>query len=111
MKLHPPACSAQWTAAERLNYLGWLTRLSLSRIDADDADVPLLAKKPTRALWHAAHAVAMWPPERLEANREALMKPYDSSNDHHGVLVPKEWLDALRRLGAQVDDDDRATIH
>lgn len=97
---NPPPVSAQWTAAERLSYLTWMLGMTLEAINNDDHTVPILAKAATRQLIHGALAVASWSPPRLEANRENLMKPYDPAGKYHSVLLPPEWMDALRRLAA-----------
>jgi hypothetical protein len=80
--------------------LGWRA-ITRERIDADDPAMPLLAKRPVRAIVDAIAKVASWPVAMLEAERPGLMKPYDPDGDHHGVLVPPEWLPMLAELDGE----------
>ena len=97
-ELHPPPVSSEWSPRERLAYLRWIARLTLHRIDLDNPAVPLLCKRPVRDLFAVVAAVAGREAEALEAERAALMKPYNPGDDYHGVHVPREWLELLGEL-------------
>jgi len=92
---YPPKCSDAWTVEERTAYVAWCAEVTLDRIARDHRDLPLLAKRPVRDLFHAIHAVCTWTAEKLEANRAALEKPYDSALDHDGVVLPQELIDRI----------------
>ena len=93
----PPEVSDCWTAHERLAVISWITRITLDRIQRDDPEMPFVAKEPMRELFRAIQFVATESPSVLEDYRAILLKPYDPSRDHHGVLAPSEVLDAMRK--------------
>jgi len=95
---HPPAVDPSWPAADRLAYIAWLARLTLHRIDLDNPAVPLLSKRPVRHLFRWFAAVAGSPAEDLEAERAALMQPFDPADNYHAVEVPAEWLAVLAEM-------------
>lgn len=102
---NPPPVGPDWTPAERLDYIAWLARAVLHRIDLDDPTVPLLAKRPVRDLFHAVYAVAGRQAEALERDRAALLKPIDPAGAYNSVEVPAEWLAALAALDTQPRKD------
>ncbi|MGE4190731.1 MAG: hypothetical protein AB7G12_12645 [Thermoanaerobaculia bacterium] len=88
MMTHPPKCSAEWTADERLALIEWLTGICIDRILADNPNMPVLAKANVLGIFQAIQFVTKASVEDLEKNRAALEKPYDSSqNIHAGWIV------------------------
>jgi hypothetical protein len=98
---YPPPVGPDWPDTERLRYIAWVVTVTLGRIDADEPTMPLLAKRPTRAILEAISMVTSWSAATLERERPGLMKPYDPDGDHHGVLVPPEWLPMLAELDGE----------
>ena len=84
---HPPPASKEWTPAERLAIINWYCEITKDRIRRDDPSVPIVAKKAMLDLFIAIAFVASQPVKDLEQYRDVLLKPYDRSKDHHGVLI------------------------
>jgi hypothetical protein len=87
---HPPKCSAEWTDAERRKLAAFITMMSIDRIRGDDPNMPALAKKPVYELFRSLHFLMTACAELLEENRAAYEKPFDSSQNYHGVLATPE---------------------
>lgn len=98
---YPPHVGPDWSAEDRLAYVAWVANTTLNRIVADESTMPLLAKRPVFAVLSAIAAVATCSAAELEGERPGLMNPYDPDGDHHGVLVPPEWLPMLAELDGE----------
>ncbi len=94
---YPPKCSKKWTEAERLSIIGWICGIWKDRLDRDNPRMPAIAKQPTIELIKALKLISTGSRFQLEMNRDALEKPYDSSLDHLGVVIPKELEGELIR--------------
>ena len=87
MKHHPPQCSPAWTDAERRALAAFITAQFLDRIRQDDPRMPVLAKRSVYEVFRSLHFLLTASAEQLEAERAAFEKPFDESQNYHGVLA------------------------
>ena len=87
MKYFPPKCSKEWTDFERRELAAWITRITLMRIEKDDPNIPVLAKRPIYELIRSLDFLMTENAASLEKNRDAYEKPCDTDKNYSFVVV------------------------